>query len=82
MKKPKAIIWSGYGLNCEEETRFGFQLAGAQADIIHINDVIDAPKLIHRYQIMVFPGGFAYGDDTGTGMPMLTRCEITCGNIL
>lgn len=67
MKKPKAIIWSGYGLNCEEETRFGFQLAGAQADIIHINDVIDAPKLIHRYQIMVFPGGFAYGDDTGSG---------------
>ena len=36
--KPKVIVISGYGLNCEEETKFAFELAGGSADIIHIND--------------------------------------------
>ena len=57
---------SGYGLNCEEETKFAFELAGGNADIIHINDLIAKPKILKEYQILVFPGGFAYGDDTGT----------------
>ena len=26
--KPKIIIMSGYGLNCEEETKFAFEKAG------------------------------------------------------
>ena len=65
--KPKALIFSGYGLNSEEETAYGFQLAGATADIVHINDVIDGKKKLKDYQILSFPGGFAYGDDTGAG---------------
>ena len=66
-KKPKIIIMSGYGLNCEEETKFAFESAGGKADIIHINDLIAKPKMLKTYDIMAFPGGFAYGDDTGSG---------------
>ncbi|KKS24472.1 MAG: Phosphoribosylformylglycinamidine synthase 1 [Candidatus Nomurabacteria bacterium GW2011_GWC2_41_8] len=58
---------SGYGLNCEEETKFAFEWAGGGADIIHINDLIAKPKMLSQYQILAFPGGFAYGDDTGSG---------------
>ncbi len=58
---------SGYGLNCEEETKFAFELAGGSADIVHINDLIAKPKMLLDYQILVFPGGFSYGDDTGSG---------------
>ncbi len=62
---------SGYGLNCEEETKFAFESAGAKknivADIVHINDLIAKPKMLSLYQILAFPGGFAYGDDTGSG---------------
>ena len=58
---------SGYGLNCEEETKFAFESAGGRADIIHINDLIAKPKMLLEYQILVFPGGFSYGDDTGSG---------------
>src|SRR3989304_2118758 len=65
--KPKIIIMSGYGLNCEEETKFAFEWAGGGADIIHINDLIAKPKMLSQYQILAFPGGFAYGDDTGSG---------------
>ncbi len=58
---------SGYGLNCEEETKFAFDLVGGAADIVHINDLIATPKMLLAYQILVFPGGFSYGDDTGSG---------------
>ncbi len=67
MSKIKAIILSGYGLNCEEETKHAFELAKISADIIHINDLISNPALLKRYQIVALPGGFSYGDDTGSG---------------
>ena len=66
-KKPRVIIMSGYGLNCEEETKFAFNWAGGRADIVHINDLIAKPKMLKDYQILAFPGGFSYGDDTGSG---------------
>lgn len=67
MIKPKILIFSGYGLNSEEETAYGFTWAGGRADIVHINDVIDGRYKIKDYQILSFPGGFSYGDDTGAG---------------
>ncbi len=67
MTKPKVIVFSGYGLNCEMETKFAFETAGATADIVHINDLIDSRFSLKNYQIAAFPGGFAYGDDTGSG---------------
>ena len=65
--KPKVLVFSGYGLNSEEETAYGFELAGAGADIVHINDLVDGISKLSDYQILAFPGGFAYGDDTGAG---------------
>ncbi|MFH0773582.1 MAG: phosphoribosylformylglycinamidine synthase I [bacterium] len=65
--KPKALVMSGYGLNCEEETKYAFEKAGGYADIVHINDLISGVKKLNNYQILVFPGGFSYGDDTGSG---------------
>ncbi|MCW1949326.1 MAG: phosphoribosylformylglycinamidine synthase I [Candidatus Shapirobacteria bacterium] len=67
MKKVKILVFSGYGLNCEEETKFAFDLAGGEADIVHINDLIKGIKKIDDYKILAFPGGFSYGDDTGSG---------------
>lgn len=67
MKKVKVLVFSGYGLNCEEETKFAFDLAGAESEIVHINDLIDGLKKLNDYQILAVPGGFSYGDDTGSG---------------
>ncbi|OGY98795.1 MAG: hypothetical protein A2855_00740 [Candidatus Liptonbacteria bacterium RIFCSPHIGHO2_01_FULL_57_28] len=65
--KPRAIVLSGYGLNCEEETKLAFELAGAAADIVHIADLIKDKRRLNKYQILAIPGGFAFGDDTGSG---------------
>jgi phosphoribosylformylglycinamidine synthase len=67
MKKPKVIVLSGYGLNCEEETSLAFTLSGGQVDVVHINDLIEKPAMLKKYQILAVPGGFSYGDDIGSG---------------
>ncbi|MFV9839043.1 MAG: phosphoribosylformylglycinamidine synthase subunit PurQ [Aaplasma endosymbiont of Hyalomma asiaticum] len=67
------IVLSGYGLNCEEETLFAFYEAGRHlgisvtGDIVHINDLMGNPSQLRKYNTMVIPGGFSYGDDTGAG---------------
>ncbi|MFA6106685.1 MAG: phosphoribosylformylglycinamidine synthase I [Patescibacteria group bacterium] len=67
MTKPKVIIFSGYGLNCEEETAYAFNLASGKAEIVHINDLVAGRKKLKNYEILAVPGGFSYGDDTGSG---------------
>jgi phosphoribosylformylglycinamidine synthase subunit PurQ / glutaminase len=67
MGKPRVLVFSGYGLNCEEETKFAFDQAGGDAEIVHVNDLIAGLKKLSDYQIMAVPGGFSYGDDTGSG---------------
>lgn len=65
--KVKVIVFSGYGLNCEEETLFSFNQVGIEGDIVHLNDVIETPSKLQKYNILAMPGGFSYGDDTGSG---------------
>jgi len=65
--KPKIIVLSGYGLNCEDETKYAFELSGGTGHIVHINDLINNKSQLNDFQIMAIPGGFAYGDDTGAG---------------
>lgn len=65
--KPRVLIFSGYGLNCEDEAKIAFEEAGGAADIVHLEDIIANPKMLKKYQIVVFPGGFSYGDDAGSG---------------
>lgn len=75
--KPRVLIFSGYGLNCEEETKIAFTLAGCKVDIVHINDLIANKKLLKKYQILAFPGGFSYGDDTGSGNAYAQKVRAT-----
>ena len=75
MKKPRVLIFSGYGLNCEEETKFAFELSGAIGEIVHINDLIEKKVSLDRYQIIAFPGGFSYGDDTGSGKAFANKIK-------
>ncbi|MFA6917488.1 MAG: phosphoribosylformylglycinamidine synthase I [Candidatus Gracilibacteria bacterium] len=73
--KPKALIITGYGINCEEETAKVFEMEGAVPEIVHVNDLIDGTKRLDDYQIMAFPGGFSYGDDTGSGNAMANKIK-------
>lgn len=78
MRKPSVLVLSGYGLNCEAETLYAFKLAGADGKIVHLNDVVDQPKQLRDFQIVALPGGFCYGDDTGSGNAYAHRMRNNC----
>ena len=71
----KALILSGYGINCEEETFNAFNTVGIKATIIHINDLIENPKKLKSFQVLALPGGFSYGDHTGSGNAMAHKIK-------
>lgn len=73
MAKPNALILTGYGINCDEETKFAFDRAGARGELVHVNDLIDGYRRLSDYKILAFPGGFSYGDDTGAGNALANR---------
>ena len=73
MAKPNTLVLTGYGINCDEETKFAIGKAGAKEKIVHINDLIDGHKKLNDYQILLFPGGFSYGDDTGAGNALANK---------
>lgn len=67
MKDVKAIVLRTAGTNCDRETVFAFQAAGAQADLVHINQIALARVKLDKYHILAIPGGFSYGDDISAG---------------
>jgi len=67
MPTVKVLILRTAGTNCDEETSHAFELAGAAADGVHVNRLIEQPDLLHNYQILALPGGFSYGDDVAAG---------------
>lgn len=73
MTSPRVLILRAPGTNCDEETAFAFELAGAVAERVHVNRLIENPALKDRYQILCVPGGFSYGDDIAAGRILATR---------
>lgn len=78
MKTVKALVLSGFGLNCDYESAYVFNRVGANAQRVHINELIGTPSLpasqhLRDYHILVFDGGFSWGDDHGAGVLLATR---------
>ena len=67
MSDVKAVVLRAAGINCDLETEHALELAGARADRLHVNRLIEDKSLLHEYQILVVPGGFSYGDDVAAG---------------
>lgn len=67
MAQIKAIVLRAAGINCDVETEYALEMAGAKAERVHINRMIESKSLLDAYQIIVFPGGFSYGDDVAAG---------------
>lgn len=78
----KALVITGYGLNSEEETAHGFECVGFDTQIRHINDLAENPKELENVQVISVPGGFSYGDDTGSGNAFAQKMRLTIGDAL
>jgi phosphoribosylformylglycinamidine synthase subunit PurQ / glutaminase len=82
MATPRALILRAPGTNCDLETEFAFEQAGAAAERVHINRLREEPRQLHRYQILVVPGGFSYGDDVGAGKIFANQLAVYLGDVL
>lgn len=67
MPKPRVIILRTAGTNCDKETAFAFEIAGAEPELVHVNQLARREKDLADYQILAIPGGFTYGDDVASG---------------
>ena len=67
MPHPNVLILRAPGTNCDAETAFAFERAGAKAETLHINRLLENPALFRHFQVLCVPGGFSYGDDLGAG---------------
>ena len=65
--KPRTLILRTAGVNCDKETAYAFELAGATTEFLHVNQVLENPQMMDQYQLMAIPGGFSYGDDIAAG---------------
>lgn len=78
----RALVLTGYGLNCDYETQHVYQLAGAQADRVHINELIAGRVRLDEYQILALIGGFAWADDHGAGVILATKLRHHLGDAI
>jgi phosphoribosylformylglycinamidine synthase len=81
---PKALVLTGFGLNCDWETTYSLELAGAEARRVHINQLLMGEKIgevarLDDYQIFAFIGGFSWGDDHGAGVIFATKLLYNLG---
>src|SRR5262249_55026866 len=67
MPTPRVLILRAPGANCDAETQYACELAGAAAERLHVNRLRENPALLQRFQMLVVPGGFTYGDDVAAG---------------
>ena len=68
MTPPKFCILRAPGTNCDVETAHAFELAGGDAERVHLFRLLENPALLDDYQGLCIPGGFSYGDDIGSGV--------------
>ncbi len=62
---PKVLVIRAAGTNCDVETAYAFELAGAVTERAYIDEIKN--KNLSNYQIIALPGGFTYGDDISAG---------------
>ncbi len=63
----KVCVMRVGGTNCDAETQRAFLEVGVQAETVHVNELINHHNLLD-YSVLVFPGGFSFGDYVRAGV--------------
>lgn len=65
--QPRALILHANGINRDLDVAQALELAGAQPEIFHLNQLRAAATPWKQFQMLVIPGGFSYADALGGG---------------
>jgi phosphoribosylformylglycinamidine synthase len=69
----KALVLRCAGTNCNGETTWALEKAGARVEEVHINALLKGEKKVSDFQLMVIPGGFSFGDDVASGKVLANK---------
>ncbi len=72
---PKALVLTGYGINCERETALACRLAGADTHLLHVRHLMTMSVDLGDYDLICFPGGFSFGDELGAAKAFANRLQ-------
>jgi phosphoribosylformylglycinamidine synthase len=78
----KAVVLRTAGTNCDYETVYALETAGASAERVHVNRLAERPALLDDYAILAVPGGFSYGDDVAAGKILAVELIARLGDAL
>jgi phosphoribosylformylglycinamidine synthase len=81
LEDTKVCVLRVGGTNCDNETQRAFQELGVQAETLHLNELFKRRSLMD-YQILVFPGGFSFGDYVRAGVIWAQRLRAKLGKEL
>ncbi len=73
---PKVLVLHATGTNRDLDVSRAFELAGAQPEIVHLNQLRWGDKSWRDFQLLVLPGGFSYADALGAGKLLALDLQI------
>ncbi|MFC1918210.1 phosphoribosylformylglycinamidine synthase I [Chloroflexota bacterium] len=79
MAKIRTLVLRAPGSNCDGETAFAFERAGAEVSLVHVNRLLSGEQRFADYQILAIPGGFTYGDDIAAGKVLANELKLKLG---
>ncbi|MCB9825083.1 MAG: phosphoribosylformylglycinamidine synthase I [Planctomycetes bacterium] len=81
-RTPHVLVLRAPGTNCDRETAYAFEQAGATTTAVHVNALLASPRQLESVDGFVLPGGFSYGDDLGAGAVLGTMLRTKLGDPL
>jgi phosphoribosylformylglycinamidine synthase subunit PurQ / glutaminase len=82
MSRPTALVLAAAGTNRDHDVAFALDLAGAEARITLLSELIERPSLLDAGQMVVIAGGFSYADALGAGRMFALQLEHRVGDVL
>ncbi len=74
MARVNALVITGYGSNCEEESAYAARQAGCdETTVAFFSDLVAGRVRLDRFNFLIFPGGFLDGDDLGAAQAAALR---------
>jgi phosphoribosylformylglycinamidine synthase len=77
----KTCVITGYGINCEKEIASACQMAGSDVSFIHAQKLFTDEFPWNDAHLIVFPGGFSFGDELGAGKTFANRIKYNSLNL-
>lgn len=81
LQDARVLVMRVGGTNCDAETARAFQELGLKTDIRHLNEVVKQKNFLD-YHVLVFPGGFSYGDYVRAGAIFARQLSVKLGKDL